>query len=64
MQDSNKIDAMYVVQMALEVALNKNSMMSSKLNVYGKSPRLFYLDTDRRQPPDYLADHWKERIMK
>ena len=47
---------MYVVQMALEVALNKNSMMSSKLNVYEKSPRFSYLDTDTRQPPDYLVD--------
>ena len=47
-QDSNKIVAMYAVQMALEVAL-KNSMMSSNLKVYGKSPRFFYLNPDPRQ---------------
>jgi hypothetical protein len=42
-QGTNTIDSMYAMQTAMEVAL-KNSMLVSKLKVYGKSPRLFYLD--------------------
>ena len=54
MQGENRIDAMYAMQMALEVAL-KNSMLASKLKVYGKSPRLFYVDPDPREIDQVLG---------
>lgn len=48
MQGTNTVDSMYAMQMAMEVAL-KNSMLVSKLKVYGKSPRFFYLDPNPNQ---------------
>ena len=55
MQGENRIDSMYAVQSALEVAL-KNSMLASKLKVYGKSPRFFYLDPDPSQVNKVLGE--------
>jgi hypothetical protein len=53
-QGENRIDSIYAVQSALEVAL-KNSMLASKLKVYGKSPRFFYLDPDPSQVDKVLG---------
>jgi hypothetical protein len=53
-QGNNRIDAMYGMQMALEVAL-KNAMLVSKLKVYGKSPR-FFLDPDPSQINGLLGE--------